>query len=363
MPSPEVLDFAKLLAPISAEKPTGIDPRLDISSASSYQKIKDARRDARALERQAAIPPEEGRAPPDPPNWQPVRALAVELLGKQAKDLEVTAFLIEALARLDGFAGMRDGFRLARELIDKYWDTLYPLPDEEGLAVRTCHLAGLNGEDADGTLIAPIARVPLTADTSAGEFSQSHYNEANALKKISDPKELKKRMDAGAVALEKVQKAVSETPGPFYHLLVEDLNACTGEFTKLGEALTKRCGAEAPPTSKIRDALAECLVTVKALAQDKLKPQPAKPEASANPTATAQAPAPPPDVLQTREQALQNLQKVADFFRRTEPHSPVSYALEQVVRWGGMALPDLWTELIADEAPRKNVFKLVGIKK
>jgi hypothetical protein len=39
----------------------------------------------------------------------------------------------------------------------------------------------------------------------------------------------------------------------------------------------------------------------------------------------------------------------------------VSYALDQVVRWGRMPLPELWTELIADE-PRKAVFKQIGIR-
>jgi type VI secretion system protein ImpA len=53
--------------------------------------------------------------------------------------------------------------------------------------------------------------------------------------------------------------------------------------------------------------------------------------------------------------------KVAEFFRKTEPHSPVSYALDQVVRWGRMPLPELWTELIADDA-RKAVFKQIGIR-
>jgi type VI secretion system protein ImpA len=53
---------------------------------------------------------------------------------------------------------------------------------------------------------------------------------------------------------------------------------------------------------------------------------------------------------------------VADFFRRSEPHSVLSYALDQVVRWGKMTLPELLTELLPDEAPRKNLFRLAGIK-
>jgi type VI secretion system protein ImpA len=66
--------------------------------------------------------------------------------------------------------------------------------------------------------------------------------------------------------------------------------------------------------------------------------------------------------IRDREDAFQTLLKVADFFRRTEPHTPVSYALEQAVRWGRMALPELLAELIPDEQPRVTLFKQVGIR-
>jgi type VI secretion system protein ImpA len=54
--------------------------------------------------------------------------------------------------------------------------------------------------------------------------------------------------------------------------------------------------------------------------------------------------------------------KVAEFFRRTEPHSPVSYALEQAVRWGRMPLPDLIKDLVSDDTVRREFFRRTGIK-
>src|SRR5690606_9308864 len=66
--------------------------------------------------------------------------------------------------------------------------------------------------------------------------------------------------------------------------------------------------------------------------------------------------------VQTREDAFRALLQVADFFRRTEPHSPVSYALEQAVRWGRMSLPELWRELIEDHSARSDLFRRTGIR-
>jgi type VI secretion system protein ImpA len=52
---------------------------------------------------------------------------------------------------------------------------------------------------------------------------------------------------------------------------------------------------------------------------------------------------------------------LAEFFRRSEPHSPVSHHVEEAVRWGRMGLPELLGELIADDKTRQMVLQRVGI--
>ena len=66
--------------------------------------------------------------------------------------------------------------------------------------------------------------------------------------------------------------------------------------------------------------------------------------------------------VRSRDEAFRALVKIADYFRKTEPHSPISYALEQAVRWGDMELPDLMKELIVDDTTRQQFFSLTGIK-
>ena len=55
------------------------------------------------------------------------------------------------------------------------------------------------------------------------------------------------------------------------------------------------------------------------------------------------------------------LQEIAEYFRRTEPHSPIPYSLEQAVRWGRTPLPELLEELIPDPGGREHYFRLAGI--
>ena len=365
MASVAVLDLAKLVAPIPGPKPTGIDLREELSPNSTYYAIKDARNAARAAERLLVV---EGEQPTAPADWRPVLQLGTKALVEQTKDLEITAYLIEALVRLHGFAGLRDGFRLARELVEQYWEGLYPLPDEDGLETRLAPLIGLNGDDAEGTLLVPIARVPITEATSVGRLDSTHYQQAVALGKLADAKVRDQKIAEGTLPLEAFRKAVGESSAPFYSNLVEDLGQCMEEFARLGSALDARCDGRAPPTSQIRRALEACQDVIKDVARAKLAVASVPAE-----TATANgAPAPAPgsaagpgeatDGLRSRDDAFRHLLQVAAYFQRTEPHSIVPYALEQVVRWGRTPLPDLLTELIPDDGPRQVLFKQVGIK-
>jgi len=365
MVSAEILDFSQLVAPISGDQPVGCDLRDDTSPSSVYYQVKDHRSQARAIERQALM---DGEANADAADWRPILSLAPEVLAERSKDLEITAYLIEALVRRHGFAGVRDGFRLARELVEHFADDIYPLPDEDGLETRVAPLTGLNGEGADGTLIAPINAIPITDQSSVGAFSTAQYQQALELERL--PVEVReRRLSQGAVDLQTIQLAVAESSAEFYRNLLDDITAAAEEFSNLGRVMDEKYGEFSPPVSNIRGALRTCRETVEALARDKLaslEPEVAEDEqadsAGENVATTAGvAQKASVDAITTREEAFRILLKVAEFFRRTEPHTPVSYALERLVRWGQLPLPELLRELIADETSDEQMFKLVGI--
>jgi len=48
-----------------------------------------------------------------------------------------------------------------------------------------------------------------------------------------------------------------------------------------------------------------------------------------------------------RDLAFHELRKIANYFAKSEPHSPVSFLLEKAIRWGYMSLPDLMEELVS----------------
>jgi type VI secretion system protein ImpA len=364
MASAVVLDFDKLFAAIDGPNPAGAALRDDHSPASVYHVIKDARTAARAAERSMLYDDPAAVVQPD---WGSVLELAPQVLAERSKDLEIVAWLIEALVREHGFAGLRDGFRLARGLIEQFWEQLYPLPDEEGVLTRVAPLSGLNGDDAEGTLVRPILNVPITAAGSVRPLSTADYRQALDLEQVADPDKRAQRLEQGLVSLEAFQAAAAETPPDALRQSLEDLAACMEEFASLDRMLDEKCGRDdrgfslAPPSSNIRAALQGCHDVIKSIIP------------AADDDGNGEAAGAVPAVLgdrggaaagrgQTREDAFRALLQVAEFFKRTEPHSPVSYALEQAVRWGRMPLPELLTELIPEDAARDHLFRLVGIR-
>ncbi len=371
MGSPDTIDLGALLTEIEGDSPGGERLRDDISPTSVFFQVKDAREAARAAERSVVWDDEEG-VQGESPNWRPVLDLAPSILAERSKDLELCAWLTEALLREHGYAGLRDGLRVIRGLVERYWDHLHPMPDEDGMATRVAPLAGLNGEEAEGVLIAPIFSVPVTVDSSYRPMTIADYRRALELERIEDTSKREERVAQGAVSLAMFRTAVAETPPELLRETYEDLRAAREEFEALSDLLDERCGKGedgyplSPPSSNIRNALRECIEHFETFAEAALAALGEEEAESEDGGAIMAIDGEERDVtrtrVETREQAFQSLLQLAEFFKRTEPHSPVSYALEQAVRWGRMPLPDLLTEILPDQSSRDQLFRLVGIQ-
>ncbi|MFT4542264.1 MAG: type VI secretion system protein ImpA [Planctomycetota bacterium] len=368
MASPPVIDIDALVAPIPGDKPTGLNLREDPSSSVLYYQVKDARNAARIAERNAIIDDEGGGEPAD---WRSVRDLAKQVLTENSKSLEISAWLIEALVRMEGFAGMRDGFTLTRRLIEEYWDDLYPEPDEDGIETKVAPLTGLNGEGGEGTLIVPIKCIPITTDVgSVGPFASFQYDQSREVGRITDDEKKKQKIAAGYISPEDFETSVRETSAEMFQSILEDIQGSLDEFAAMNAALTEKAGDDAPPSTNIKTAVETVQSSLAYITRDILSPaeaEPAEAEAgdeaqeSEGGVAAAAKPKAGSDQISSREDAFRLIKKVADFFRNTEPHSPLPYALEQSIRWGRMPLPDLLKEVISDDTARSSYFRLTGI--
>lgn len=351
MTTDTILDFDKLLAPIAGDNPVGVDLR--VAASDVYYQLKDARSAARTAERKSTANGESIATVTT--SWQPLLDLCIKAISEQTKDLEVASWLTESLARIHGFAGLSDGLRLLRELITNFWPAIYPAEDEEGSATKIVALTGLNGVNSPGTLIMPIHCIPIVSGQGK-IFATWQYQQALEVAKIADAEVRKQRIENGAFALDDLKDAAKATNPEFFAELKNNLQSCQQEFTALETVLAEKCAEIKPELANISRALADSDEAMAALTKHLTAAEPQDEAVVAdnkvkNITASG-----------NRQELFKQLQTIADFFRRTEPHSPLSYLLEKTIRWGDMELPELMQELLTDGNILADYYRVVGIK-
>lgn len=337
MATPDVIPFEQLLAPISDAEPCGRDPRANNSHQSSYWTIRASRDRSISAEKQLRHATDDDvESIREKIEWAKVTAQSQAMFAKEAKCLEVLAFYIEALVRQHGFIGLRGGMRLARELLQRYWEQIHPHGDVA--AERISLLRGLGK-----SLIDPAQKVSLTEPASDGRA--------------------RTRLDYLTNAPD-FEQAASGTGGEFCKKLCQDIEYCLAEVEELDHCIQNTC-EEPPSFGPLRTEISTYIPWLRDLYKVQLEapvasvlPTNGQTELSSSVSAAASYPA---VEAHSRERAFKQLLEVADFFERTEPHSPVSYCLRQAVRWGQMKLPELLSELIPDEKIRDDLFKRVGV--
>lgn len=379
-----VIDLDTLAQPISDDAPSGSDPRADSSSQSLYYRVKDARGSARAAERANV----DADAPP-PESWQTVQQSGLDLLGGQAKDLEIAAWTTEALVRLEGFAGLRDGLRMLTALVDGFWETVHPLPDEEdGNEGRLTAVAALSGAGAAGTLAQTLRTLPIVGFSYPRSIW--NYDQAVELEKIVDPERRTARIAGGAVTLEAFRESLAETPGRDLYDKLTTIEEALAALAALGTALDNAAGYDAPSFTPLRELLEHISSSIRHFGAEKIAAQEKAQEkavAAAAPAPTASAatspsddgwsapaasvsygsaagtPAPRTGGFANREEALQAVLQLADYFRVTEPQAPLSYTLIEAVRRARMSLPELLEELSNDRAHISRFILAAGMRR
>ncbi len=154
-----MIDITDLTQPIAASTPAGTDLRA--SGDNQYILLKDYRLSASQQERDALY---DENAPRDFQYWRKIVELAPTLLKERSKDISIAAWLTEALIRLEGFSGLAQGLNLLSQLIINFWPDIYPQEDDDGLITKVVPLISLNGQQGEGTLIAPIYSIPLATN-------------------------------------------------------------------------------------------------------------------------------------------------------------------------------------------------------
>lgn len=331
-----MLNLEELLAPVSAERPCGED----MAYSSELDAIEAAR-----LADDPTLDQGEWKTALKAADWPFVAASCAKLIRSRSKDLKLAVFLTEACAKTGGLRAMGDALLLVAALCERYWDGLYPLPDEGSFEQRVGYLCLLE------------ARVrQLTREAKLTEGRATAYS-------LVDVAGARLR---GADAVKEVEAAKLATSREFFQALLEDSAHCIAAIAQLRRVTDSLLRDDGPGFTDAREALEDVARFVKPGARD--------PAAPAEAVAVAEqggrkvvASAPQPDqpaaggAPQTRAQALAQLRAVAAFFRSTEPHSPVAYLAERAAQWGEQPLHVWLRGVVKDPAVYAQLEEMLGV--
>lgn len=381
MATESLYDFETTLIPIAdSNGGAGNDPRSDGRFDSPYEKFRGAYAQAREAERTADAARIRGEAPlaVSPKLWETVVDLGTDILTHVGKDLEVAARIIEALARLYGAAGIRDGLTMTSRLTEAYWDNLFPpLDPVEGAEERTSLLSGLNGANKPGVLVERINFLPITAGASDRDYYLWEYSVATDAQRINNEQAREDRYRQLGYSLNDIIKAANSTSGAYYLQLKQEIEGADAALQEFDRIFDRYCGQLAPPTSQIRSALEKALTAIQRLGQQKIESSLAEQAAAQQPVTLAATSASVANgvtsplimttmplisaTLESRHDAILAMEMVARYFRTAEPHSPISYSLDKLVKWANMPLDKLILEWIPDNSARDLFGLMTGV--
>ncbi len=341
-----MLEMEDLLAPISQHAPAGED----LSFSVEFDAIQEARRaDDPTLDQGEWVTDIKTA------DWNAVWRSCTQLLQARTKDLRLGGWLTEAGVQLHGFSGLAHGLRVVAGLCDRYWDELHPLAIDGDQEERIGNLGWLLANALQWLHRTPIVQGPQ------GRFSLADFDAAHARGRNEAA-----RGDHDQPGLETLEAARRDTPHDFYRQLLEALPDCAAALRELQAVVDARLGMDGPGFGTLRDALDDVHRTVQRFARDAgLLPDGDVPGEGLPAGVPASEPPVPPrgpgGPIGTRKEALAQLRQVAEFFRRTEPHSPVAYLAEKAARWGEMPLHVWLRRVIKDDATLSQVEELLDM--
>jgi hypothetical protein len=184
-----------------------------------------------------------------------------------------------------GFPGLRDGLRLTRELMVRYWDNgLYP-PMEDGPEDRAGPFEWLNNKLVDSITALPITvRGDGGQDYSLIDLKDARWvgSEASCIDAFGEIDTAKKKafdakLTQGHISLDMFNQAVAATRRAPFEALDADFQQTHEEFKAIEKTIEEKFGEVAPDLSVCRSALNEISQEISTILEKKRRDEPDPP--------------------------------------------------------------------------------------
>lgn len=364
------LELEGLLKVISDEAPCGID----CSFSNEFYAIKKARiQDDPLLEQGDWV------AEPKQADWAFVSSQSIELLTEKTKDIRLYGWLLEAWSNLYGFEGIAKGLELTQQSLTEFWMLLHPEIAEDDLDQRLGLLQGLINQLP--VLIKKTAITNTAISYSLMDYEALLHQQNLRRKHTEDYDDVPTN-----TSLEQFEQELFNTSKSFQYKNYQAFLEILKQWNILREVLDGLMGVDAPSFAAIESQLESLHSNLKKIYKTEafgLQPAMATADSVEEKSAVDQQTSTQltehiavaaseinqpfqPHIqshVANREQAMQVLQEISDYFQLNEPHSPVSYMLQKTIKWSQMPLHEWLAQVIKHEDPLEAVHEILGVQR
>ncbi len=260
------------------------------------------------------------------PDWREVEKLATNLFSR-TKDLRILIYLVRAALHTHGCTGLCDGLLLLKEMLQQYWDCLYPELDAEDNDDPTMRINALVSLCDDQMLLNPLRKTPLVSSRMMGEFSLRDMAIARGeVQPAGDtPKPEMATIDAAFLDadLEQLQATTDAVSASIDYLstiesyVTDQVGASNAaSFSELGQLLKEALQI-------LQEHLSRRGVTDNTSGSEQVVDETGNAGAAAKPGASLSG------EINNREDVIRALEKIQDYYSRHEPTSPVPMLMER----------------------------------
>jgi len=322
-----------LLKPVAEEKPCGEDLAYD----PRFQELETILRGK----------PETQFAPAEEPDWKLLRERCLELWAR-SKDLRLATALALAELKTEGLPAFSECLALLKGLLERHWATVYPLLDPadsndptQRVNIITALATPVGTFGDPMRLLERLREAPLASSVQMGRFSLADIlrSESGTAGADEPPPPSAAQIDAA------FRDTGEERLLAIHQAAVSSLDA----VNRIDEFLTQTIGADQAPD------LEALLAELRGI-QNRLTPYLPAGLVSTGPTeqrGPAEAGAtgagkPLSGEIQSRQDVVRLLDKICEYYSRTEPSSPVPCVLRRAQRLAEMDFMQIIQDLTPD---------------
>ncbi len=312
------LDVESLLAPVSEDAPAGVD----LSDDNERFVLDDTFSQSASIDPTAPGGDEEVRI-----DWRDI-VDRIEAQLKRSKDLWLAIYLCRAGAAWGRLDIVETGMLTLEGLVERYWTTMYPALDD-GVIGR---VNAVNSLAQRRGFIIPLERVKVLVDERLGEFTAADIDRF-----------AKGKSDAeGYGFFQNVLEAKGAGNLIEARQKLEVISISCGRI----EALFKTQSGQTPNLTPVREVIDRFVAALKTFTADTAAEAPAMPDTSEEAPAEGATAAPVrraggPAEVNSREDVVKMIDLICGYYERTEPSSPVPFALRRAKAWVNMSFMDI----------------------